>query len=220
MLVEAVTAHSIGLVMQPWISITALGDSAVLLPCAAIMLFWLYVSPNTRGLALRWGALFLGVAGLVALSKLAFMAWGWGIRRLDFIGLSGHSAMAALVWPALLALLCGSASRRWRLAAAAGGLVLALLIAVSRLMLHVHSAAEVVSGFLVGAAAALFFLLHYDGRWYLHGRGWLLAISVALVLPLVYGHRFPTERILRLVAQDLSLDNMVYTRRYFREHGN
>ncbi len=203
--------------MQPWMSITVFGDSAVLIPCAALMLLWLLVSPGTRGLAWRWCALVLGIAGLVAASKLVFMAWGWGIRRLDFIGLSGHSAMAALVWPALLTLVFGDASRRWRWMAMAGGLLLALLVAVSRLMLHVHSAAEVVSGFLVGAVAALFFLFRYGKRWHLPRRGWLLAMSVALVLPLVYGHRFPTERILRFVAQQLSLDNTVYTRRYFRD---
>lgn len=95
------------------------------------------------------------------MTKLVFMAWGWGIRRLDFIGLSGHSAMAALL-----------------------------------------------------------FLFCHDERWHLRGRGWLLVISVALVLPFVYGHGFPTERMLRFVAQQLSLDNTVYTRRYFREHGN
>lgn len=201
--------------MQPWMAITAFGDSAVLLPCAALMLLWLWVLPDTRALAWRWGALFLGVAGLVIASKLAFMAWGWGIRRLDFIGLSGHSAMAAAVWPALFALAYGSSSRRWRWLATGCGLLLALLVAVSRLMLHVHSAAEVVSGFLVGAAAVLLFLCRHDERWQLRGRGWLLVISVALMLPLVYGHRFPTEHILRLVAQQLSLDHSVYTRRYY-----
>jgi len=205
--------------MQPWTFITAFGDSAVLLPCAAVMLLWLCISPNTRGLAWRWCALFISVAGLVVATKLAFMAWGWGIRRLDFIGISGHSAMAALVWPALFALACGGASRRWRSVAVAGSLLLALLIAVSRLMLHVHSVAEVVSGYFVGAAAALLFLCRYGDRWRLHRRGWLLVISVALVLPFVYGHRFPTEQMLRFAAQQLSLANTVYTRRYFREHG-
>ncbi len=199
--------------MQPWTSITAFGDSAVLLPCAALMLLWLWALPDSRGLAWRWAALFVGVAGLVIASKLAFMAWGWGIRRLDFIGLSGHSAMAAVVWPALFALALGSSTRRWRYVATGCGLLLALLIAVSRLELHVHSATEVVLGFLVGAAAVLLFLCRHDERWQLRGRGWLLVISVVLVLPFVYGHRFPTERILRLVAQQLSLDHSVYTRR-------
>lgn len=201
--------------MQSWTSITALGDSAVLLPCATLMLLWLWALPDSRGLAWRWAALFVGVAGLVIASKLAFMAWGWGIRRLDFIGLSGHSAMAAVVWPALFALASGNSSRRWRCVAAGCGLLLALLIAVSRLVLHVHSAAEVVSGFLIGTAAVLVFLCHHDERWQLRGRGWLLVVSVGLVLPFVYGHRFPTERILRLVAQQLSLDHSVCTRRHY-----
>ncbi|WP_114238887.1 phosphatase PAP2 family protein [Dyella sp. C9] len=208
------------LTIQPWTSITAFGDSAVLLPCAALMLLWLWALPDSRGLAWRWAALFVAVAGLVAGSKLVFMAWGWGIRRLDFIGLSGHSAMAALVWPSLFVLACGSAPRFWRGMATASGLLVALLVAVSRLVLHVHSTAEVVAGFVVGATAALLFLLRHGERWQLGRQGWLLAIAVALVLPFVYGHRFPSERLLRFVAQGLSLDNTVYTRRYFREHGD
>lgn len=204
--------------MQPWLSITALGDSVVLLPCAVLILLWLCISPGTRALAWRWSVLLLGVIGLVVASKLVFMAWGWGIRQLDFIGLSGHSAMAALVWPSLLGLMWSGASRIWRKVAIAGGLLIALLIAVSRLMLHVHSAAEVAAGFLVGAVAALLFFRYreHSGS---SRRGWLLAVSVALALPLVYGHRFPSERMLRFVAQQLNLDNTVYTRRYFREHG-
>jgi membrane-associated phospholipid phosphatase len=203
--------------MQPWTSITAFGDSAVLIPCAAVMLLWLCALPDSRGLAWRWACLFLGVAGLVAGSKLAFMAWGLGLRRLDFIGLSGHSALAAVVWPALFALVCEGSSQRWRWVATGCGLLLALLIAVSRLMLHLHSVAEVVSGLLVGAAAVLLFLWRHDERWQLRRRGWLLVISIALVLPFVYGHRFPTVHILRLMAQQLSLDHSVYTRRYYCE---
>lgn len=204
--------------MSYWSSVTALGDSAVLLPCASLMLLSLCVAPPTRGLAWRWAALFLAVAGLVAASKLIFMSWGWGIRRLDFIGLSGHSAMASIVWPSLIGLLCGHAPRRWRLAAWATGLLLALLVAVSRLMLHVHSTAEVISGLIVGATAALAFLFRYDTRWQLSRIRWLLGVSILVILPLVYGHRFPSERILRVVAQQLSLDGAVYTRRYFRDY--
>ncbi|HEX7636265.1 MAG TPA: phosphatase PAP2 family protein [Noviherbaspirillum sp.] len=175
------------------------------------------MSLDTRVLAWRWGALLLSVAGLVAISKLVFMAWGWGIRRLDFIGLSGHSAMAALVWPSLLGLVWGNRPLAWRWAAT-GGLLLALLIALSRVTLHAHSIAEVATGFLAGAAAALLFLLRWGERRRLFRHGWLLAVSVVLALPFVYGHRFPSERMLRSVAQALSRDNVVHTRHDFREH--
>ncbi|WP_109123779.1 phosphatase PAP2 family protein [Dyella sp. C11] len=206
--------------MSFWSSITALGDSAVLLPSAGLILAALCTSERTRGLAWRWVVSFIAVAGLVAASKLIFMGWGWGIRQLDFIGLSGHSAMAALVWPCLLGLLCGHASRRWRWLACVTGLSLALLVAVSRLILHVHSAAEVIAGFATGSAAALLFLSRYEARWQLSKIRWLLGAAILIVFPLLAGQRFPSEKILRLVAQQISLDGTVYTRRHFHQHAS
>ena len=98
------------------------------------------------------------------------------------------------------------------------GQLLALFIAISRLMLHAHSMAEVVAGFVVGSTVALLFLTRFGDRWRLQGRGIFLAASVLLMLPFVYGHRFPSERILRVLAQHLSVDNTVYTRRYFHDY--
>lgn len=208
--------------MQPWLSITALGDCAVVLPCAGLVFAWLYVASDGRALAWRWLLLFLCIAGLVAVSKLIFMAWGLGIRHFDFTGLSGHSTMAALVWPLLLTLVSGDAARCWRWLCTAVGLLLALLIGASRLCLHLHSATEVVAGFVAGSFAALWFRWWYGERVRLLRRGWMLAASVLLVLPFVHGHRFPSERMLRFVAQHLSLNKAVYSRGYFHlqeQHG-
>ncbi len=108
--------------------------------------------------------------------------------------------------------------RRWRVIAVAFGLLLALFIAISRLVLNAHSASEVVMGFVVGSAAALLFIARQCDRWQLHGRGIFLAASVLLVLPFVYGYRFPSERILRLMAQHLSLESTVYTRHSLHDH--
>jgi membrane-associated phospholipid phosphatase len=204
--------------MNLWVYITALGDSAVLLPCAGLMLVSLFLSPATRSIAWQWGGLFLFVAALVAASKLIFMAWGLGIPRLDFIGISGHSAMAALVWPSMLSLMAAGQSRQLRKFAVAFALLLALLIAVSRLMLHAHSTAEVVTGSMLGSATALWFISRLGDRWMLQEHAMLLPASVLLILPFVYGHRFPSEQLLRFMAQNLSLDDTVYTRRYFRDH--
>jgi len=183
-----------------------------------LMLFWLGIAPAMRDMAWRWMLPFLGVAVLVCASKLVFMAWGLGIRRLDFIGISGHSAMAAVVWPSLFGLMAGHCSPRWRRLAVACGMGLALLVAVSRLMLHIHSVAEVIAGFILGASAASLFLVRFGARWQVADRRPWLMLSVLVVLPFIYGHRFPSERILRAVAQKLSLQDTAYTRRYFLEH--
>ena len=95
------------------------------------------------------------------------------------------------------------------------GLLIASAIAVSRVVLHAHSVAEALAGFLLGSVAVLCFLRRMGARWQLHGRAAHLALSLLLLMPFVYGHRFPSERLLRFAAEHLSLDNTLYTRRFF-----
>ena len=86
--------------MRFWESITAFGDSGVLLPAAALISLWL-VSARQARLAARWCLTVAFVGTTVALSKLLFMGWCLGLRSLDFTGLSGHAAMAGVVLPVL-----------------------------------------------------------------------------------------------------------------------
>jgi membrane-associated phospholipid phosphatase len=199
-----------------WTFITALGDFAVLLPCIAIMVSWLFWSTSTRLLAWRWLSVLTLVGTAVVISKLAFMAWGIGIPALDFTGLSGHSAMAATVWPAVLSLLVSQWGRTWRLSGAATGFALALAIAISRVVLHAHSMSEVLLGLMLGAGVTLNFLRHHGASWRLQGSVYPAALLLLLILPWVYGHRFPSEQILKFLAQHLNIENAVYTRRYFK----
>jgi hypothetical protein len=50
------------------------------------------------------------------------------------------------------------------------------------------------------------------------GASYPAALLLLLMLPWVYGHRFPSEQILKLLAQHLNIENAVYTRRYFKGH--
>jgi len=200
---------------QAWIHVTALGDSAVTLPCIGLITLWLLLSVATHGLAWRWLLLAAGVATVVAISKLAFMVWGVSLPGLDFTGLSGHSAMAALVWPALLGLLAGRGGRVWRLCGATLGALLAVAVAWSRVVLHAHSASEALLGYALGAAFALWLLWR-------HGRGWRLAWSpllallpLLLVLPFVYGRHFPSQDILVTIATHMA-DGPLHTRENLR----
>lgn len=119
----------------------------------------LLLNRAARGLAVRW-ILAFGITGFVVLAtKIAFVAWGVGSAELDFTGFSGHSALSACFWPVwawLVTVRLGKPAIG-RCAVFAGYL-LALAIAVSRLMLEVHSVSEVVSGVIVGTAASLWFL--------------------------------------------------------------
>ena len=144
-----------------WTSLTWFGDSNLLLPAGAAMAMAmaLLMQRSARGLAVRW-LLAFGLTGFVVLAtKIAFVAWGIGSAELDFTGFSGHSALSACFWPVwawlVTAWLDKPAACR---AAVVAGYLLALAIAVSRLMLEVHSVSEVVSGLIVGTGASLWFL--------------------------------------------------------------
>ncbi len=79
----------------------------LLLPCALILFLLLLTSSATRAAGWQWALIFGFTGGLVCLSKLAFMGWGIGSERYDFTGFSGHSALAASIWPPLLWALTG-----------------------------------------------------------------------------------------------------------------
>lgn len=168
---------------SPWLSWTSLtwfGDSNLLLPAGAAMFLALLLSVSARGLAVRW-ALAFGLTGFVVLiTKVAFVAWGVGSAELDFTGFSGHSALSACFWPAWAWLVTAPMDRPGlRRSAVVAAYLLALLIAVSRLMLEVHSVSEVVSGLVVGIAGSLWFLAGTRER-KLHQRPGMASMLIAL----------------------------------------
>jgi membrane-associated phospholipid phosphatase len=95
-------------------------------------------------------------------SKLAFIVWGVGIRSLDFTGVSGHAARAMAVVPIIFLLGLRQAAPRARVAGVMIGVLLAMLVAISRLALHAHSVSEVVAGCMLGGAAGALFIGTYD----------------------------------------------------------
>lgn len=198
--------------MHAWIVVTAFGDSAVLLPCMVVLSFWLSAFRATRALAWQWLLLLALVAALVAASKLAFMVWGIGISSLDFTGASGHSALSATVWPTLLSLLGRGRRRDFSFAGAVAGLVFAMAIAMSRVMINAHSWAEVFVGFFLGAAAAGFFLRKLGSRWRLEDPVWPLVLILLLLFPITCRFRFPSEHLLHVVAKRLSNDSAPHAR--------
>ena len=117
--------------MQFWSFVTDLGDSAVTLPLAMLVLGWFALAKRDWQAVRAWGA---GVAacGLATVAlKLAFQSCGhlW----LDRVtSPSGHTAMSAMVYGGLGILASREAASWRRVCFGAFFAVLALAIAASR----------------------------------------------------------------------------------------
>lgn len=196
--------------MNVWNLITRFGDSSLLLPCALFIYAWLLYRRDLRNAHL-WLLLFGLAASVTVVSKLAFMGWGIGIPEWNFTGLSGHSMMSASVLPVLCSLLVRGRPA-WRLAAAAGGAVLAVLVGISRLEINVHSPAEVYAGLSAGLCASAAFLCLSQRR--LPSLSPLLLALVLLLGSLqgVTGVRAPTHQMLERIATYMANRDKPYKR--------
>ena len=183
---------------QFWWFVTDLGDSAVTLPLAALVLAWLALVQRDWRAARAWAA---GVAacGLgMATLKLAFQSCGH--QWLDQIASpSGHTAMSVVVYGGLGILSCREAIGWRRTCLALVNAILVLLIAASRVVLDAHTWLEVVVGLAAGAiSAGLMLRLLGDGTHCL-GAARLAGIAVIVALVLHGGH-WPIEGHLRQIA--------------------
>ena len=137
-----------------WPLLTRLGETGILLPAALLVMLALARRPVTRPLAFRWFVFLCGASLMTAASKVAFMGWGLGSAALNFTGISGHSMVAAAIYPLLLVTLASHAPPVAQRIALATGFALALLVGISRLAVDAHSVSEVIAGLLLGSAAS------------------------------------------------------------------
>ncbi|KMY85074.1 Membrane-associated phospholipid phosphatase [Candidatus Paraburkholderia calva] len=196
-----------------WMSITALGSVGVMAPVALAVGAWLALGYRWK-YACSWLGLLAAAGGLVALTKIAFIGWGIGVRAWDFTGISGHALMSTAVLPVALFV----ALLPTRGAVRGGGVVLGLLlgaiVGVSRIVLHAHSVSEVVAGCALGAVVALSFVFI---AWRAES-GKLsptpVAASLAAVVIALHGVGVPvpTQHWITVIALDLSGHERPYVR--------
>lgn len=196
-----------------WDGFTWLGDSALMLPSSVLILMWLVLARRTWPTAWVW-VLSFGVGSFaIVVSKIAFLGWGIGSARFNFTGFSGHTAIAASVWPVALWLVTLRASLRVRVAAVLAGWLLAGAIGVSRLAILAHSESEVASGLVLGMAVSASFLwaaqrLHLP-------RLWWPVVVVSFLMPMLFqepGKPAPTQSLLEHIAITLAGIERPYTR--------
>lgn len=175
---------------NPWLFITRFGDSAVLLPLAAVFTLALWHFESPRAAWTFGGALLCCMVSLLVL-KLLFMAWGHTLyERLE--SPSGHSGLSLMVYGALALVLLSHLFARgsqlgFAMAGVAGVAVAALVlgIALSRKALGAHSTAEIALGCMVGMACLYLFWRTWRGLphpplplWPVYGALALLAFTM------------------------------------------
>ena len=142
--------------------VTELGDIALLLPLAGVLVF-IYWRYQYRSAALWLAGAIVLSAGLTVVLKLAFLTcadvWNAGIASP-----SGHTSMGTMVYGAAGLLAARHAPTRQRWVVLAATLALIALIGISRVEVGAHNTREVFAGFIVGAGACLGFALYYVRR--------------------------------------------------------
>jgi membrane-associated phospholipid phosphatase len=125
--------------------VTDFADQAVSLPLALCAGAWLALSGWRRGAAL-WGAALIATLASVLLLKLAVMGC---VHGASLTSPSGHTASAVFVYGGI----AGMLARLRPAPTIAVGALLAIVFGATRVMLHVHSLADVIVGGAVGLAA-------------------------------------------------------------------
>jgi membrane-associated phospholipid phosphatase len=199
------------LFMIPWLHITSFGDSVVTLPAAAAIAVWLVAGRAWR-MAFWWAWLFALALIVVIITKVAFLGWGIGISALDFTGIGGHAMRATAVLPVIFYLFLqrSSASVRW--SGVVLGLLIGMVIGISRVMLHVHSVSETVTGCALGGLVSLGFMWLSRPLPKPHVNRWLIALSLLALLPATHAEPAPTKDWMNAVALYLSGHNLPYER--------
>lgn len=182
-----------------WISfISDLGDSAILVPLSVLLVaaLWRYQSWSAA-MSFLWAVGFC--AAVMFILKVSFLtcgsAWQAGI-----LSPSGHTSMSTTVYGAF-AIVSARQAAQWRrpLIVAVCGLLI-MVIAISRVMLGMHSPPEVMLGLLVGILALAIFALRYlrlaPAALNLP---LFLFVSVAVLLVL-HGEHLPAEQMIRHLA--------------------
>jgi hypothetical protein len=188
-----------------------------MLPCALLLILWLF-SARESSRARLWLAALILAAGMTLTSKVAFIGWGVGIPSLDFTGVSGHSMVAALIWPVLLSTVAVRLWPDWRRAGVIAGYGIAVLVAVSRVVVGAHSPSEVLAGMLLGGLASGMVLRH--GRVPLAMAPAWLSLSLAawlIVVPPLAPASGMHGLVIRLALM-LSNHSQPYTRMHLRRH--
>ena len=182
-------------------ALTGLGDAALLLPLAALILLWLVLSGAPR-VATWWTAVVVLCSGVTAGLKILF----WGCPPIAHLhSPSGHTSLSTLVYGAM-ALFVADEIGGWRGGAAAiGGAALVVVIALSRLLLDVHSIPEILLGGIIGTTSLAAFGYVYRRSPPPGARLAPLLVAAVVLATLLHGSELHAEALLHRITRYLGI---------------
>jgi PAP2 superfamily len=183
--------------------ITGLGDAALLLPAAALLLFYLLRTRSLRT-ATGWVVVLALCAGLTVVAKMLFHACGSQLPALDIRSPSGHTSLSTTFYGCGALMLSANLSRGRRLAVLLASFALVLAIAASRVALHAHTIEEAAAGLVIGLLCVGFFATHYLPR-AVYFPYWPVPLTIIGLALLTHGHHLSVEGLLDRVADRLRL---------------
>jgi membrane-associated phospholipid phosphatase len=138
--------------------VTDFGDQAVILPVALVVSLVLAIGRCVRA-CLAWTVAVCGVLSLILALKVILLTCGVQLLPTGALRTpSGHTGASTVVYGGIAALvLQGRANSAWPAALAA--VTVAVVIGVSRIVLHAHTILEVCIGGMVGLAGIWVMLL-------------------------------------------------------------
>lgn len=128
-----------------------------MIPAAVAIMAYLFTARAWR-MAWWWCMLFgLGIS-LVAITKIAFLGWGSGIRSIDFKAFSGHATSTTAIIPVIFYLFLKNSPSVLRISGILLGILLGVLMSTLLVVLHEHSASEAAAGCVLGGIISLSFI--------------------------------------------------------------
>ena len=168
---------------------TDFGDQGIVLPASAGIACVLLLSRWWRA-AVSWVLTVAGVLGVMLVLKLGIGACGWELGIPGLNSPSGHTASATVLYGGVSTLLLSGLRGLSRILPA---ILIAVLFAVSRVLLHDHSILEVSIGGAVGLCGVGLFARLCGPVPPGFRRIWL-AVVIAVVAVAAHGNRMTAEQ--------------------------
>jgi membrane-associated phospholipid phosphatase len=129
--------------------ITDFGDSALLVPASALLLFYLLYLRSGRT-ALIWASTLALCGGLTIVLKIGFHACGAELPFLDMRSPSGHTSFSTTFYSCCALVIAANKDRWTQTGVLLLSITLVAAIAASRVVLEAHTISEVATGLAVG----------------------------------------------------------------------